>query len=131
MAEQELEATDREIRDADTKAALESLDEWGLRQYQEMGPPDVKRAKELYRDGEVDEQELDVLIESAMQYYPPDGVCEKSNKQQSTRSIAEKLYEILKIGWSLFVVITGALFILVLFLIAYYSVVGVVGQYFL
>jgi len=72
-AEQQRVAIGERARNGDTEAALEALDQWNLRHLQEMGPPDVERAQKLYRDGEVNEQELEVLIESAMQYYPPDG----------------------------------------------------------
>jgi len=75
-AEQQRVVIGEQARNGDTEAALAALDEWDLREHQEMGPPDVERAQELYRDGKIDEQELELLIESAMQYYPPDGVRE-------------------------------------------------------
>lgn len=79
--EQQRIAIGERARNGDTEAALEALDEWNLRHLQEMGPPDVERAQKLYRDGEVNEQELEVLIESAMEYYPPDGKRESKGKQ--------------------------------------------------
>jgi len=76
---EELQLYER-ARNGDTEAALAALDEWNLRHLQEMGPPDVERAQKLYRDGEINEQELEVLIESAVQYYPPDGKRENIGK---------------------------------------------------
>ena len=88
-AEQQRLEIGKQARKGTTEAALAALDEWDLRQYQEMGPPDVERAQELYRDGEVNEQELEVLVEAAMQYYPPDGVRDRGESKLLTENTSE------------------------------------------
>jgi hypothetical protein len=66
-------ATLEKARNGDDTAAQAAREQYRRKQRQAMGPPDVERAQDLYRDGEIDEQELDALIESAMEHYPPDG----------------------------------------------------------